>query len=74
MPTFSATCPGPKAVEAAPNGKVRVDGKQARLREFNKNAWEASIPGFTVNVARDGGGLIVSYTGNGGVNGICSVR
>ena len=71
---FSASCPGPVAVEGTPKGKVRIDGKQARLKVVNSNYFEASIPGFTVSVAKEGGGLIVSYTARGGANGICRVR
>ena len=71
-PKFTASCPMGIEVKSNGEGKIRINGHKASVKTFNSNAWEARHNGITVNVAKDGTELIVSYTVKGG-DGICQV-
>ena len=71
-PKFTATCPMGITVKSNGSGKIRINGSKANVKTFNANAWEARRNGISIDIARNGSELIVSYTGKGG-NGICQV-
>ena len=72
-PKFTGTCPMGITVKSNGQGTVRINGKKAKVKTFNANAWEASNNGITIDIAKDPSGLILSYTAKGGANGICQV-
>ncbi|WP_435257627.1 hypothetical protein ACSBLW_16170 [Thioclava sp. FR2] len=74
MPIFSAKCLE-NMVDADRSGAVRVNGLVVDVTAFNENYYEATIESMTYSISHDGGGsgLIVTFTGSGGVNGICQV-
>lgn len=73
MPIFSAKCLS-NNIDADRTGTVRFNGMPADVRKFNENYYEATIESLTVSIARDGNGApIVSFTGSGGANGVCTV-
>lgn len=76
VPMFNATCPGGVEVHADEGGPVYVDGREAALKKFNDGYYEARDPGSatTVSITRSpDGGVQLSYTGQGGANGVCDV-
>ncbi|WP_421692772.1 hypothetical protein [Aestuariivirga sp.] len=72
-PKFTASCPTGIAVKSGGKGKVRINGAKAAVKTFNANSWQASLNGVSIDIAKNGAELIVSYTGKGGANGICQV-
>lgn len=72
-PKFTGTCPMGITVKSNGSGTVRINGKKASVKTINANAWDASANGVTINIARDSSGLMLSYTGKHGANGICEV-
>lgn len=76
VPMFNATCPGGVEVHADEGGPVYFNGKEAQLKRFNDEYFEARDAGadFTLSISRTpDGGVSLSYTGKGGANGVCSV-
>jgi len=77
LPLFNATCPGKLDVHGDEGGPVFVNGKEAALKKFNENYFEAKdkVSGTTISISRDpDGSLSVSYTGRGRANGICQLK
>lgn len=73
IPLLNYTCPGKIEVHADQGGPVFINGKQATLKTFNKNSYEAKGSGVTVSIMISPDGTPnVSYKGSGGKNGICS--
>lgn len=72
MPVFAAKCLS-NDVDADRTGTVRINGLAMDVRKFNENYYEASHESLTISIANDAGNLIVSYTGSGGANGMCTV-
>ncbi|MFN4143525.1 hypothetical protein [Aestuariivirga sp.] len=72
-PKFTGTCPTGITVKSNGSGTVKINGKKAKVKTLSANAWEASANGVRIDIARDAGGLMLSYTGKGGANGICEV-
>lgn len=74
MPVFSAKCLE-NFIDSDLAGVVRVNGAPMDVQKFNENYYEASMESLTISISHDGGGrdLIVSFTGSGGINGICEV-
>jgi hypothetical protein len=72
-PKFKASCPTGIEVRSNNQGRVRINGQDAKVKEYNANAWDASHGGVTISIGLDGGALSVMYTGKGGANGICQV-
>jgi hypothetical protein len=72
-PKFTGSCPTGITVKSNGSGTIRINGKKASVKTLNSNAWEARANGVTIDIARDAGGLILSYTAKGGANGICQV-
>jgi hypothetical protein len=76
LPMFNGSCPGGLEVHADEGGPVYVNGKETRLKRFNDNYAEAHDPasGVTLSITTSAdGGVQMSYTGQGGANGVCSV-
>ena len=77
LPRFNATCPGTLEVHGDAGGPVFVNGKEATLKKFNENYFEAKdkSSGTTISISRDpDGSLSVSYTGRNRANGICQLK
>lgn len=72
-PKFTGTCPMGIEVKSNGSGTVKINGKKAKVKTINSNAWDATANGVTINIARDAGGLMLVYTGKHGANGICQV-
>jgi len=72
-PKFTGSCPTGITVKSNGSGTVKINGKKASVKTLNANAWEASANGVRIDIARDSAGLMLSYTGKGGANGICQV-
>lgn len=72
-PKFTGSCPTGISVKSNGKGTVKINGTKAKVKTINSNAWDASANGVTINIAQDAGGLMLSYTGKGGANGICQV-
>ncbi|MDI9237456.1 hypothetical protein QLQ15_00835 [Lysobacter sp. LF1] len=77
IPLLNAECPGGLSVHADEGGPVYVNGKEAKLKRFNDNYFEAkdAKTGVTVSISRTpDGSTSVSYTGPGKKNGVCEVK
>ncbi len=73
IPQLNYTCPGKIEVHADQGGPVYINGKEAKLKVFNKNYYEAKGSGVTISITISPDGTpSVSYTGPGRNNGICS--
>ena len=74
VPFFNATCPTGIEVHADEGGPIYINGKEATLKVFNKNAYEAKHGHVTLDltIAPDGTPSL-TYTKDGGANGICTV-
>lgn len=72
-PKFTGSCPTGIKVKSNGAGTVKINGKKAVVKTLNANAWEASANGVRIDIAQDASGLLLSYTGKGGANGICQV-
>lgn len=74
IPLVNATCPGDIEVHADEGGPIYINGKEAKLKTFNDNYYEAKGSGITVSLTiKPDGSPDVSYTGKGGVNGVCEL-
>lgn len=75
IPFFNATCPGAIEVHADEGGPIFVNGREARLRRFNDNYYEARSGEVTISLTiRPDGSPDVSYTGKGRANGVCRIK
>ncbi|THD82435.1 SH3 domain-containing protein [Aliigemmobacter aestuarii] len=74
MPVFSAQCMG-NYIDADRTGTVRINGAVMDVERFNKHYYQARMESLTISISHEGGGrdLIVSFTGPGGANGVCTV-
>nr|WP_314873421.1 hypothetical protein [uncultured Pseudomonas sp.] len=74
IPMVNATCPGNLEVHADEGGPLFINGKEAKLKRFNDNYFEAKGGGVTVSLSISADGTpSVSYTGKGGANGVCEI-
>lgn len=76
IPMFNGTCPGGLEVHADEGGPVYVNGRDTQIKRFSDDYFEArdSASGVTLSITRSADGEVqMSYTGKGGVNGICAV-
>lgn len=72
IPGLNYSCPGAIEVHVNQGGSVYINGKEAVLKTFNDNYFEAKGGGVTISISRNPDNSIdVSYTGNKGVNGVC---
>jgi len=77
IPLLNAECPTGISVHADEGGPVYINGKEAALKRFNANYFEARDAGSGTTVSltrRPDGTMDVSYTGKGGANGVCAVK
>ena len=73
IPQLNYTCPGKIEVHADQGGPIYINGKEAKLKVFNQNYYEAKGSGVTISLSINPDGTpSVSYTGKGGANGICN--
>ncbi len=76
LPLINATCPGQLDVHVDQGGPVFVNGKEATLKVFNENYYEAkdAATGTTVSISiNPDGSPDVSYTGKNRANGVCTL-
>lgn len=73
LPEFSAACPNDQNLLGKSDGTVQVNGVRARVEKFNDEYYEARAGDVVFSIAIDDGSLIVSYTGPGRLNGVCTV-
>lgn len=72
VPQLNYDCPTNIAVHADQGGPVFINGKEAKLKKFNDNAYEAKGSGVAISLTRNPDeSWDVSYTGKGGANGFC---
>lgn len=75
VPFFNASCPGRVDVHADDGGPVFINGKQAKLKRFNSNYYEARFGKLTIAISVNPDGRPeISYTAAGGGNGVCRVK
>lgn len=75
IPLVNATCPGKIEVHADQGGPIFINGKEAKLKKFSENYFEAKGAGVTVSLSiNPDGSPAVSYTGKNKANGICEVK
>ena len=75
LPLFNATCGPGIDVHVDQGGPVYIDGKEASLKKFNANYYEAKSGSTTISLSRNPDGTLAgSYTGAGGANGVCTPR
>jgi hypothetical protein len=72
IPLLNYSCPNAISVHADKGGPVYINGKEAKLKVFNDEYYEAKGSGVTVsiNISADGSPSL-SYTGKHGANGVC---
>ena len=74
IPLLNATCPGNIEVHADEGGPIYINGKEATLKKFNDNYFEAKGSGITVSLTiSPNGSPDVSYTGKNRANGVCEL-
>ncbi len=74
IPTLNATCPTGIDVHADQGGPVYINGKHAKLKKFSPMYYEAKSGHTTVSITlMEDGSVDVSYTGQGGANGVCQL-
>ncbi len=74
IPLVNATCGKGVEVHADQGGPVYINGKQAVLKRFNDNYYEAKSQDVTISLAINPDGTPnLSATWRGGKNGICTV-
>jgi hypothetical protein len=75
VPFFNATCPGDIEVHADQGGPIYVNGKEAKLKVFNANSYEATHDHVTISLTINPDGTPdVLYTARGGANGVCTIK
>lgn len=74
MPVFSAQCLS-NHVDADSTGTVRINGAVMDVQRFNEHYYEAQMESLIISISHEGAGrdLIVTFTGPGGANGVCTV-
>ncbi len=74
IPLLNANCPGKIEVHADEGGPIYINGKEGKLKKFNDNYFEAKHGHVTISLTiRPDGSPDVSYTAQGGANGVCTI-
>jgi hypothetical protein len=76
-PIFAAQCAGGTNaggynVDTDTEGHVWINGHKTTPKKMG-TTWVASHDGVEIDITPDAGGLIVSFTGKHGKNGICTI-
>jgi hypothetical protein len=75
IPLINATCAMGMEVHADEGGPIFLNGKEAKLKVFNKNYYEAKSGAITISLSMSpDGSPQVSWTGKGREHGICQVK
>ncbi len=75
IPLVNATCPTGIEVHADKGGPIYINGKEAKLKVFNENYYEAAGSGVTVSLSiNPDGSPAMSYTGKNRANGMCTIK
>lgn len=75
IPLVNATCTGNIEVHADKGGPIYINGKEAKLKRFNDNYFEAKGSDVTISLSiNPDGSPDVSYTGKNRANGVCQVK
>lgn len=70
LPQLNYECPGQIQMHSDEGGPVYINGKEAKLKQFNDNYYEAKGAGVTLSISNTGGQYDVSYTSKQG-SGVC---
>ncbi|UBO75499.1 hypothetical protein [Aeromonas rivuli] len=70
LPQLNYECPGKIQMHSDEGGPVYINGKEAKLKKFNDNFYEAKGAGVTLSISNTGGQYDVSYTSKQG-SGVC---
>lgn len=74
IPLVNATCAGGIEVHADQGGPIYINGTEGKLHKFNDNYFEAKGSNVTISLTiLPDGSADVSYTGQGGANGVCTL-
>lgn len=77
-PIFAAQCAGGVNaggynIDTDTEKHLWVNGHRVALEDVAEDVWEGAYHGVVFEITSTESGLIVSFTGRGGVNGICTV-
>jgi hypothetical protein len=62
-PKFTATCPDGVTVKSNGNGKVRINGQKAPVKELTSTSWQANLGSTKIDIGQDGSKIYVSSQG-----------
>lgn len=75
IPQMNVTCGDGIEVHADEGGPVYIDGKEAKLKKFNDNYYEAKLHHTTISISIEPDGRAgAMYTGKHGANGVCTAQ
>ncbi len=75
IPRINATCPGNLEIHVDEDGPVFLNGKEATLKAFTANYYEAKLGQVTISLTiNPDGSAAISYAGPGRDNGVCRVK
>jgi hypothetical protein len=77
-PIFAAQCAGGTNaggynIDTDTEGHVWINGKRTTPKQVNANYWVTKADGVEIEISNDASGLMVTFTGKHGANGICPV-
>lgn len=77
-PIFAAECAGGTNaggynIDTDTEGHVWINGTKTTPQKMSGEYWVAKAGDATIEISNDASGLIVSYTGKHGANGMCTV-
>ncbi len=77
-PIFAAECmggvnQGGYNIDTDDRGHLWVNGHKVNIEQVAPSAWQGGYHGVIFDITKDAQGLLVSYTGRHGVNGICEI-
>lgn len=70
IPQLNYQCPGQIELHADAGGPVYINGKEAKLKQYSDDFYEAKGSGVTLSISKTGSQYDVSYTSKQG-SGIC---
>ncbi|MGY3977069.1 hypothetical protein ACW5XX_09050 [Aeromonas mytilicola] len=70
LPQLNYECPGKIQMHSDEGGPVYINGKEAKIKKFNDNFYEAKGAGVTLSISNTGGQYDVSYNSKQG-SGVC---